>query len=58
MSHTFGLGKHYNKLQAMKSTVNAMWPLFDVDGSGSIEIDEFTASDGHANCIIANIGIL
>jgi len=57
--HTFELGQHYDRLQAMRETIDMMWPMFDTDGSGSIEMDEFVAEpDGLANTIIANLAFL
>jgi len=32
--HTFNLGKDYDKLSAVRGTIDAMWPIFDTDGSG------------------------
>ena len=30
--HTFGLGKDYDKLSALRGTLDAMWCIFDEDG--------------------------
>ena len=40
----------------MRSTVDAIWPVFDSDGSGSIERDEFLLhNDGLADMILATL---
>ena len=39
----------------MRGTIDAMWPIFDTDNSGSIEMDEFVHPDGLANTIIATM---
>eukprot|EP00658_Telonema_sp_P-2_P047664 TRINITY_DN3626_c0_g1_i2.p1 TRINITY_DN3626_c0_g1~~TRINITY_DN3626_c0_g1_i2.p1 ORF type:complete len:262 (-),score=63.01 TRINITY_DN3626_c0_g1_i2:368-1153(-) len=53
--HTFQLGKDYVKLQSLKGTIDAIWPMFDADGSGSIEMCEFLGAEGLANTIIATM---
>ena len=53
--HTFKLGKDYERLQTIRSTLDAIWPMFDTDGSGSIEMEEFLGADGLANTIVATI---
>ena len=41
-------------IQTMRSTIDAIWPIFDTDGSGSIERLEFLKpADGLADTIIA-----
>lgn len=41
-------------IQTMRSTIDAIWPIFDTDGSGSIERLEFLRpADGLADTIIA-----
>ena len=47
------------KVQMMRGTVDAIWPIFDDDGSGSIERDEFLRpGEGLADTIIATVGSL
>jgi Ca2+-binding EF-hand superfamily protein len=36
--------------------INAVWPLFDTDGNGTISFDEFIERDGLADTIIAQLG--
>ena len=54
--HTLDLGKDLNRLQAVRDCVEAVWPIFDTDGSGTIEKDEFILpNDGLADMIIATL---
>ena len=54
---TFRFGHDPQRMQAIKQTVQAVWCIFDNDGSGSIEKDEFLrAGDGLADTIIATLG--
>ena len=40
----------------MRSTIDAIWPIFDTDGNGSIDRDEFLQpGDGLADTIIAEM---
>jgi len=45
------------QLQAMRSTVQAIWPIFDADNSMSIDRQEFLQPDGLADTVIANMGL-
>jgi len=40
----------------MRQTVDAIWGIFDTDGSGSIERGEFLQPDGLADTIVATMG--
>ena len=53
---TFKMSEDHARMNAMRDIVGAVWAVFDSDGSGSIEIDEFTApGDGLADAIIASM---
>lgn len=39
----------------MRDTIDCVWSIFDHDGSGSIDIEEFTAEGGLADTIIASV---
>lgn len=53
---TLRLGQDFERLEAVRNTVDAVWPIFDTDGSGTIEKDEFlTPNDGLADMIIATV---
>ena len=41
---------------AMASTVDAVWFLFDDDGSGAVELGEFLRADGLAEALLAALG--
>jgi len=41
----------------MRSTVQAIWPIFDADNSMSIDRQEFLQPDGLADTVIANMGL-
>jgi len=43
-----------SQLEENRQTVKAVWPLFDLDGSGSIDLDEFCSPDGLGDTIIAS----
>lgn len=54
---TFKLGHDSERMQQICGTVEAVWPIFDTDGSGSIEKAEFLRpGDGLADTIVATIG--
>lgn len=42
------------KVEEMRQVIEAVWPIFDTDGSMSIETAEFVARDGLADTIIAS----
>jgi Ca2+-binding EF-hand superfamily protein len=50
-----GASQNLEKLREMRSSVMAVWSLFDLDGSGEIDIHEFCARDGLADTIIASL---
>lgn len=43
---TFRLGKEMHKVHTMRETLDAVWPLFDLDGNGEIDFHEFTTRGG------------
>ena len=54
--HTFRLGRDLEKLTTLRDMIdNAIWPMFDADNSGSIEMEEFTNADGVGDTIIATM---
>jgi Ca2+-binding EF-hand superfamily protein len=50
---TLRLGK--NNTSSVAETVDAIWPIFDTDGSGAICGVEFAARDGLAETLIATL---
>ena len=50
---TFRLSSDFKKVQEMRSVVDAVWSMFDPDGSDSIDSGEFLARDGLADTIVA-----
>jgi len=44
-----------SRVQQMRSTLDAIWGIFDTDGSGTIERREFTQADGLADTIAATL---
>ena len=53
---TFGLTSDQSQVASMRSTVHAIWPIFDADGSGSIDRAEFVQPDGLADTVLATAG--
>lgn len=45
-----------NAVMKMRGTVDAIWGVFDIDGSGSVERGEFLQPDGLADTVIATLG--
>jgi Ca2+-binding EF-hand superfamily protein len=50
---SFGLENKLSEIASMKETVACCWAIFDPDGSGEIDMDEFLNNDGIADAIIA-----
>ena len=42
--------------RAVRNVVDAIWPVFDLDGNGAVDKHEFLKPDGLAEAIVANIG--
>jgi hypothetical protein len=54
---TFKLGQRPERMEHIRGTVEAVWPIFDTDGSGSVDKQEFLKpGDGLADTIIATLG--
>lgn len=48
--------KHQNiDRHAVVNIIDCIWPMFDADGSGSVDMSEFTAPDGLADTVIAQL---
>ena len=43
------------QVATIEETVDAVFPLFDSDGSGEVDVDEFTMADGLCDTIIASM---
>lgn len=55
---TLGLSQDQPKVREMRETVQMIWPIFDHDGSGSIERGEYLKpNDGLADTILATLGV-
>ena len=55
---TFRMASDQGKVQQMRGTIDAVWPIFDDDNSGVIEREEFLKpNDGLADTIIATLGL-
>ena len=56
---TFNLSTNVDERTKMRGTIDAIWPLFDDDGSGEIDRPEFLrAGEGLADTIIATMGFV
>ena len=54
----FELSNNLAQVQHMRGIVEAVWGIFDPDGSGAIDRQEFLMSDGLAETIVASAGSL
>ncbi len=54
---TFGLSEDLRQVRDMRGVVEAVFGLFDPDGSGSIDRREFLMRDGLAETIVASAGV-
>lgn len=55
---TFRMTSDQQRVQMMRNTIDAVWPIFDDDGSGTIEREEFLKpNDGLADTIVATLGL-
>lgn len=52
---TLNLSSDLHQVRSMQDTVKSIWCIFDSDGNGTIERDEFLAPDGLADTIIATV---
>lgn len=56
---TFRMTSDQHQVFQMRSTIDAIWPMFDDDGSGSIERNEFLRpNEGLADTIVATLGMV
>ena len=53
---TFGLGADMPSLRNIRQIVDAVWCVFDPDGSGAVDRREFLMRDGLADTIVASAG--
>ena len=53
---TLRLSTDAASVQQMRSTIDAIWGIFDTDGSGTTERREFLQADGLADTIVATLG--
>lgn len=54
---SFRMSEDLQRVHMMREIVNAIWPIFDHDGSGTIEMHEFSLPrDGLADSVIASMG--
>ncbi|GMI28166.1 hypothetical protein TeGR_g674 [Tetraparma gracilis] len=51
---TFSLSSSNAKVREMTATLDGVWCVFDPDGSGEIDVEEFVAEGGLADAIIAS----
>jgi len=55
---TFNLSANFEQLQALRGVLDALWPLFDTDGSGDIDMAEFCKREvGLADTLILNLSL-
>jgi len=54
---TFKLGEDgsMHRVHTMRETLDAVWPIFDHDGNGSIEFQEFVAPNGLGNTLAMSV---
>ena len=55
---TFRFTQGPELLRDLSDTVNAIWPIFDTDGNGCIDMEEFIMNDGLRDTILASLSIL
>eukprot|EP00281_Chroomonas_sp_CCMP1168_P009241 CAMPEP_0206272876 /NCGR_PEP_ID=MMETSP0047_2-20121206/34258_1 /ASSEMBLY_ACC=CAM_ASM_000192 /TAXON_ID=195065 /ORGANISM="Chroomonas mesostigmatica_cf, Strain CCMP1168" /LENGTH=249 /DNA_ID=CAMNT_0053701859 /DNA_START=68 /DNA_END=818 /DNA_ORIENTATION=- len=55
---TFKLSEDHSRIESMREMVTAVWAIFDTDGSGGIDTEEFSRpGDGLADSITASMNI-
>eukprot|EP00565_Helicotheca_tamesis_P001059 CAMPEP_0185740962 /NCGR_PEP_ID=MMETSP1171-20130828/38704_1 /TAXON_ID=374046 /ORGANISM="Helicotheca tamensis, Strain CCMP826" /LENGTH=263 /DNA_ID=CAMNT_0028412899 /DNA_START=463 /DNA_END=1254 /DNA_ORIENTATION=- len=52
---TFKISSDHERVDTMRNTVDSVFGIFDPDGSGTINIDEFSATDGLGDTIVASL---
>jgi len=50
---TLGVGQDFERQTSIREAVNGVWGIFDTDGSGEIDLDEFLQNDGLGQCLVA-----
>lgn len=55
---TFSLSTTPGRMKEMRDTLDAIWPLFDSDGSGEIELGEFIQRDGLGESLCASVSTI
>ena len=53
---TFRLRDDLRQVREIRGVVDAVWSLFDADGDGRVDRNEFLARDGLAETIVASVG--
>ena len=53
--HMMGLGTDVARLNAVRRTLDDLWAVFDTDGNGTIDENEFSQAGGLSDAIIAAI---
>jgi hypothetical protein len=53
---TFQLRDDLRQVREIRGVVDAVWSLFDADGDGRVDRNEFLARDGLAETIVASVG--
>jgi hypothetical protein len=54
-SQTFAISQDQQAVDAVRQSVNVLWPIFDLSGSGTIDRAEFIAQDGLGDAIVASM---
>jgi hypothetical protein len=52
---TFGISTNLERLRELRETVDAVWSIFDHDGSGSLSLQEACAQDGLLDSLLASL---
>jgi len=52
---TFNLGGDLGRVHTMHQTLQAVWPVFDYDGSGEISLEEFTTPNGLGQTLLLSL---
>ena len=52
---TFNLSSSFSKINELREILDNVWSIFDTDGSGSIELNEFLQRDGLGETLVASL---
>jgi len=55
---TFNLGRELHRVNTMRETLDAVWPLFDLDGNGEIDFQEFTSPNGLGETLALSVAMM